>query len=116
MGNDDAARDQVVAAGERGRRGRRGRCRCPSELRHGLDSPVADIANIPASRCGGMLVAGLFLRRVRRPRASPWAHLDIAGPACNERRAYGYTPKGGDRRVAAARPLACRSLEEPRRG
>ena len=25
----------------------------------------------------------------------PWAHLDIAGPAFNEKGPYGYTPKNG---------------------
>ena len=66
----------------------------PEELRKGLDSTVADIANVAADRAGGMLVAGHFLREFA-PEGVPWAHLDIAGPAFNEGGAYGYTPKGG---------------------
>jgi leucyl aminopeptidase len=66
----------------------------PEELRKGLDSPVADLANVSGAREGGMLVAGLFLREFV-PDGVTWAHLDIAGPAFNEGTAYGYTPKGG---------------------
>ena len=66
----------------------------PEELRKGLDSPVADLANVSGARDGGMLVAGLFLREFA-PEGVAWAHLDIAGPAFNEGPAYGYTPKGG---------------------
>jgi leucyl aminopeptidase len=66
----------------------------PQELRKGLDSPVADIANVSQDRDGGMLVAGLFLREFV-PDGVRWAHLDIAGPAYHEGEPYGYTPKGG---------------------
>jgi leucyl aminopeptidase len=66
----------------------------PDELRKGLDSTVADIANVAADRAAGMLVAGVFLREFV-PDGVRWAHLDIAGPAYNEGGAYGYTPKGG---------------------
>lgn len=64
----------------------------PSELRAGLDSKVADLANI-GDRMGGMLVGGLFLREFVGE--TPWAHLDIAGPAFNDGAPYGYTPSGG---------------------
>jgi leucyl aminopeptidase len=66
----------------------------PDELRKGLDSPVADLANISGDRNGGMLVAGLFLREFV-PDGVAWAHLDIAGPAFNDTAGYGYMPKGG---------------------
>jgi leucyl aminopeptidase len=66
----------------------------PEELRKGLDSPVADLANVSGDRNGGMLVAGLFLREFV-PDGAAWAHLDIAGPAYNDSGAFGYTPKGG---------------------
>ena len=65
----------------------------PEELRATLDSPVADMANI-GDRFGGMLVAGHFLREFVAPDL-PWLHLDIAGPAYNEGKPYGYTPVGG---------------------
>ncbi len=66
----------------------------PAELRKGLDSAVADIANVAGERYGGMLVAGLFLREFV-PDGVRWAHVDIAGPAFHEGEPYGYTPKGG---------------------
>jgi leucyl aminopeptidase len=66
----------------------------PEDLRKGLDSTVADIANVSGDRSGGMLVAGLFLREFV-PDGVPWAHLDIAGPAYNDGGPYGYIAKGG---------------------
>ena len=66
----------------------------PGHLRKGLDSPVADLANVSGDRGGGMLVAGHFLREFV-PDGVAWAHLDIAGPAFNSGGPYGYTPKGG---------------------
>jgi leucyl aminopeptidase len=66
----------------------------PDDLRKGLDSNVADIANVAADRAGGMLVAGLFLREFVPP-GTRWVHIDIAGPAYNDGGAYGYTAKGG---------------------
>jgi leucyl aminopeptidase len=66
----------------------------PAELREGLDSTVADLANVTGDRNGGMLVGGLFLREFV-PDGVGWAHLDIAGPAFHEGEPYGYTPKGG---------------------
>ncbi len=66
----------------------------PPELRKGLDSSVADLANVAGERFGGMLVAGLFLKEFV-PDGVRWAHVDIAGPAFHEGEPYGYTPKGG---------------------
>ncbi len=66
----------------------------PADLRKGLDSAVADIANVSPDRGGGMLVAGLFLREFV-PDGVQWAHLDIAGPAYNDSAPYGYIAKGG---------------------
>jgi len=66
----------------------------PEELRKGLDSAVADIANVTGERLGGMLVGGLFLREFV-PDGVRWAHVDIAGPSFHEGEPYGYTPKGG---------------------
>ena len=64
----------------------------PADLRAGLKSKVADLANI-GDRFGGMLTAGIFLQEFVG--STPWAHLDVAGPAYNERTAFGYTPVGG---------------------
>jgi leucyl aminopeptidase len=93
MANDDAVLDGVVDAAKRAGEGA-WPMPLPEELRKGLDSPVADIANVSQERSGGMLVAGLFLREFV-PDGVRWAHLDIAGPAYHEGEPYGYTPKGG---------------------
>jgi leucyl aminopeptidase len=66
----------------------------PEELRKGLDSTVADLTNVSPDREGGMMVGGLFLKEFV-PDGVAWAHLDIAGPAFNEKAPFGYTPKGG---------------------
>ena len=94
MANDDSLREAVVDAGHRA-----GEAMwpmpLPAELAKGLESPVADLVNLPAdSRGGGMLIAGLFLQEFV-PSGVRWAHLDIAGPAFNESGPHGYTPKGG---------------------
>jgi len=94
MANDDGLRDEVVDAARRA-----GEAMwpmpLPAELAKGLESPVADLANVPSDgRGGGMLVAGLFLKEFV-PSGVRWAHLDIAGPAFNESGPHGYTPKGG---------------------
>jgi leucyl aminopeptidase len=93
MANDDAARDGVVDAARRAGE-RVWPMPLPEELRKGLDSSVADIANVSGDRFGGMLVAGLFLKEFV-PDGVRWAHVDIAGPAFHEGEPYGYTPKGG---------------------
>ena len=64
----------------------------PEELRAGLNSKVADLQNI-GDRAGGMLSAALFLKEFVA--STPWAHLDIAGPAFNEGAPFGYTGSGG---------------------
>jgi leucyl aminopeptidase len=93
MANDDAVRDGIVDAARRAGEGA-WPMPLPEELRKGLDSTVADIANVTPERNGGMLVGGLFLREFV-PDGVRWAHLDIAGPAFHEGEPYGYTPKGG---------------------
>jgi leucyl aminopeptidase len=93
MANDDDLREGIVDAADRA-----GEAAwpmpLPAELREGLDSTVADIANVSGDRNGGMLVGGLFLREFVPPGVR-WAHMDIAGPAFHEGAPYGYTPKGG---------------------
>ncbi|HYN72070.1 MAG TPA: leucyl aminopeptidase [Nakamurella sp.] len=66
----------------------------PEHLREGLDSPLADLANIAGEPGGGMLVAGHYLAAFV-PDGLDWAHLDVAGPAFNGGKAYGYTGPGG---------------------
>ncbi|MFF8904140.1 leucyl aminopeptidase [Streptomyces olivaceoviridis] len=92
MANDDAFRSAVhEAAEEVGEPA--WPMPLPEHLRKGMESSVADIANM-GERMGGGLVAGLFLREFVGEGIT-WAHLDIAGPAFNEGGPFGYTPKGG---------------------
>jgi leucyl aminopeptidase len=90
MGTDDARAEVYDAAGAAGESF--WPMPLPADLREGLRSKVADIANV-GDRAGGMLRAGVFLREFVG--ATPWAHLDVAGPAFNGRSAFGYTPEGG---------------------
>jgi leucyl aminopeptidase len=107
MANADDVRDGVVDAFRRA-----GEMAwpmpLPDELRKGLDSPIADLANVTGERAGGMLVAGLFLQEFVPPGVR-WAHLDIAGPSFHEGEPYGYTTKGGT--GAAARALVQIALD-----
>jgi leucyl aminopeptidase len=90
MGTDDVRAEVVAAADAAGEQF--WPMPLPEELRATLKSKVADIANI-GDRFGGMLTAGVFLREFVG--GTPWGHLDVAGPAFNERGAHGYTPVGG---------------------
>jgi leucyl aminopeptidase len=65
----------------------------PPRLRTVLDSPVADVVNLPKDRTASMLVGGLFLSDFV-PDDVDWVHLDIAGPAFLHT-ASGYNPQGG---------------------
>jgi leucyl aminopeptidase len=93
MGSDDEVAAAIAdAAGQAGEQA--WPMPLPEELRNGLDSAVADIANVTGDRYGGMLIGGLFLKEFV-PDGVRWAHVDIAGPAFHEGEPYGYTPKGG---------------------
>ena len=85
----------------------------PDEIRATLDSPVADLVNLPAERFAGMLTAGRFLGEFV-PDGLPWVHLDIAGPSFNNAGPRDYTPKGGTgagvRTIVAAVEAYARSL------
>jgi leucyl aminopeptidase len=89
----DGWRDEVVAAGNSVGEAAWA-MPLPDDLRPGLDSPVADLVNVPGDRYGGMLVGGRFLAEFV-PAGLPWVHLDIAGPAFNQGGPRDYTPKGG---------------------
>ncbi|MGP3962581.1 leucyl aminopeptidase [Nonomuraea sp. 3N208] len=93
MANDDALRELVVEAAGAAGEGAWG-MPLPEELRKGLDSPIADLANLQPERWGSMLAAGIFLKEFV-PNGLRWAHIDMAGPAFNKGEPYGYTPKGG---------------------
>jgi leucyl aminopeptidase len=89
--NDDGFADRyATAAGEEGE----SYWRLPlnDDLREGLRSDIADLKHTGEAH-GGALSAALFLREFigETPR---WMHLDIAGPAFQER-AHGVHGKGG---------------------
>lgn len=58
-----------------------------------IKSKVADIKNIGGGRAGGAITAGLFLQHFVGK--TPWAHLDIAGPAFVEKETRPDIPVGG---------------------
>jgi len=62
------------------------------EVQDQLKSKVADLKS-GGARWGGALTAGAFLQRFTD--GIDWAHLDIAGPAFNEKEPYDYVPSGG---------------------
>jgi leucyl aminopeptidase len=90
MGNDDPWRDEVRAAADAA-----GELiwpmPMPEELRASLDSPVADLANV-GERNGAMMTAATFLREFVDD--TPWAHMDIAGPAWVDAGPWAYNGRG----------------------
>ncbi|MDQ1721754.1 MAG: leucyl aminopeptidase, partial [Pseudonocardiales bacterium] len=65
----------------------------PPRLRTVLDSPVADVVNLPKDRSASMLVGGTFLKDFVTD-GLDWVHVDIAGPAFLQS-ASGYNSAGG---------------------
>ncbi len=65
----------------------------PEEMTAKLKSTVADLNNV-GDRDGGALQAAAFLRSFVGD-GIRWAHLDIAGPAYNDKSGHGFTPEGG---------------------
>lgn len=61
------------------------------ELRSEIKSDIADIKNA-GNRWGAAITAAMFLEQFVGN--TPWAHLDIAGPAYNEKDSN-WNPKGG---------------------
>ncbi|QIK66033.1 leucyl aminopeptidase [Nocardioides sp. HDW12B] len=57
------------------------------------NSKMADLAQHNAERWGGASYAAAFLREFVDE--VPWLHLDIAGPAYNDKSAYGHVTAGG---------------------
>ncbi|SDE55718.1 leucyl aminopeptidase [Auraticoccus monumenti] len=63
------------------------------QFRDDLDSKVADVRS-GGGRLGGAMSAAAFLERFVAD-GTPWAHLDIAGPAFNNGSPWGHVPEGG---------------------
>ena len=93
MSNDHEVTDQVLSAAESA-----GEpfwpLPIPDEIRPKLESKVADLRSVSGDRWGGASVAAAFLREFV-PENTPWAHLDIAGPAFHDGKPYGYVSPGG---------------------
>lgn len=64
----------------------------PAEYRQQIVSDIADVRNTATSRYGGAITAAMFLREFVDE--TPWAHLDIAGPAYFSRLILPYWNKG----------------------
>ncbi len=64
----------------------------PKDYQKLLKSEFADIKNLSSSRWGGAITAALFLSEFAGD--TPWAHIDIAGPAYIEK-ADAYCGAGG---------------------
>ena len=91
MGKHQARNDVILAAGTSGEN--MWPMPFPEEIRDQFESTVADLTNA-GGREGGMLAAGIFLNEFIDSHTE-WAHIDIAGPAFNEKAPWGYTPKAG---------------------
>src|SRR6185503_12818726 len=63
----------------------------PPHLAEQLKSEIADLKNT-GERWGGALTAGLFLKEFVD--ATPWVHVDLAGPASTDKE-LGHVAKGG---------------------
>jgi leucyl aminopeptidase len=98
MGNDSSLVEALLDAGERAGE-RMWRLPLFPEYRRLLDSKIADIKNV-GDRSAGAIVGGWFLREFVQD--VPWAHIDIAGTAWNE--------KDQPHEVAGATGAATRTL------
>ena len=109
MSNDEETADRLLDAAEAAGEDL-WQLPIPKEIRRKLDSKVADLRSVAGDRWGGALVAAAFLREFV-PENTPWAHLDIAGPAFSDKEPYGYVSPGGTgvgvrTLIALARSLA----------
>jgi leucyl aminopeptidase len=93
MATDDETADRILDAAESAGEDL-WQLPIPREIRPRLESSVADLRSTAKEKVAGALVAGAFLREFVGPDIA-WAHLDIAGPAYNDRGAYGHVSGGG---------------------
>ncbi|MDY6881002.1 MAG: leucyl aminopeptidase [Desulfatiglans sp.] len=75
---DDELAENILLSGERTFE-RCWRMPLPEDYKDLLKSDLADISNISSSQWGGAITAALFLSEFVGD--TPWAHIDIAGPA-----------------------------------
>ena len=76
--NDEKLSAAVIAAGDKTHE-RCWRMPLPEDYKELLKSEFADISNIGSTRWGGAINAALFISEFTGD--TPWAHIDIAGPA-----------------------------------
>lgn len=76
--NDEDLAGAIIAAGEKTHE-RCWRMPLPEDYKDLLKSDFADMSNIGSTRWGGAIAAALFLSEFTAD--TPWAHIDIAGPA-----------------------------------
>jgi len=89
--NDDALASRLLKASEASGE-KLWRLPLYEEYTDQLQSEIADVRNT-ADRYGSAITAALFLREFIGPK-TPWAHLDIAGPAFLETAAHPYMRRG----------------------
>lgn len=111
FGNDDDLVDSLRAAADRGGEAL-WHMPIPEEMGEKVrnNSKVADLAQHNSERWGGASYAAAFLREFVD--GKPWAHLDIAGPAFNERPAYGHVTQGGTGVAVATLVELARSMAD----
>jgi leucyl aminopeptidase len=90
MSNDDALAGEWLAAASAAGEDM-WRLPLPPRLVDQLKSEVADMRNT-GERWGGALTAGLFLKEFVG--ATPWVHVDIAGPSSADKE-HAHVAKGG---------------------
>jgi leucyl aminopeptidase len=89
--NDEKLADAIISAGEKTHE-RCWRMPLPEDYKDLLKSEFADMSNIGSTRWGGAIAAALFLSEFTAD--TPWAHIDIAGPAYHSKESA-YCGAGG---------------------
>ncbi|MBI4373294.1 MAG: leucyl aminopeptidase [Deltaproteobacteria bacterium] len=92
MGTDQRLVNDLIASGEEAGE-KLWQLPLIEEYKEDIKSSVADVKNIGAKGAAGTITAGLFLREFVDS-ATPWAHIDIAGPAWTEK-PLPLCPRGG---------------------
>lgn len=109
MASDDQTADHILDAAEAAGEAF-WQLPIPEDALESLSSDVADLRSAATSRNGGAILAAAFLRSFV-PAGTPWAHLDIAGPAWNDKVAHDYVPKGATGAGVRTLVALARSLE-----
>jgi len=114
LGNDEELLDLIQASGERSGEAF-WQLPITAEMSEKVrgNSKVADLAQHNTERWGGTLYAAAFLQEFVD--GKPWAHLDIAGPAFNEKGPHGYTPSGGTGVAVSTLVELARTLSEQKK-